>query len=259
MKTFKLYSLLTSKCFPWATAAELTSGSITQVSNRSASMCWGTQDFMDSHHHPPPSDGGTPPWLPSLGAMVVPCFSSIPPVSKWDWEAWERRDGDRGIGIPALSHGRSPLPGVWSSLASCPGSMPRKLGSGCTTAQPLGPSAFLSLLRPRIWVAPFITHSVHLSQGWRKADPLSKGGLRCWVLMNHLSDTWPWLISSFCGKTTELIFILVPDFKDCLCQALWIIGNKALFSSLRHVSVQSNKSHKGKKMLHFRDSFFLQS
>lgn len=121
------------------------------------------------------------------------------------------------------------------------------------------PSAFLPLLRSRILVAPFVTHSVHLWQGWPKADPLSKGGLRCWGLMNHLSDTWPWVISSFCGKTTELIFIPVPDFKDRLCQALWIIGNKALFSSLRHVSVQSNKSHKGKKMLHFRDSFFLQS
>lgn len=185
--------------------------------------------------------------LPSLGATVVPCFfSSMPPVAQWAWEGWERGAGGGGMRTAALSHGRSPLgwdapwlgvlaphPGSWEAVAPQPSLW--------------GPSASVSSLPSRILVAPLATRWVHLSQGRRRADPLGKGGLRRRVLMNHLGDTWPPLISSFCGKTTELIFIPVPDFKDRLCQALGIIGNKALFSSLRHVSVQSNKSHKGKK------------
>lgn len=78
-----------------------------------------------------------------LGVPQPRCHSSpmllaTPSVANWDWEAWERGDGDRGIRIPALRHGRRPSPGVRSSLASCPGSVPRKLGSGCTTSQHLG-------------------------------------------------------------------------------------------------------------------------
>lgn len=138
----------------------------------------------------------------------------------------------------------------------CPAAAGRKPPGGCTAAQALGSSRVLcswNLSCPSCYIShppvAVVTQSRSAQQRWAPR----------WVLMNHPRDTWPWLISSFCGKTTELIFLLVPDFKGCLCQALWIIGNNALFSSLRHVSVQSHKSHKGKKMLHFRDSFFLQS
>lgn len=223
-----------------------------QVSSRGISTCWGTHDFIiiiitiiiphhqtEGHHSP----------------TIDPHFK--PPVADLDWESWEQGDGDRGIRIAALSHGRNPLPGVWSSLASCPGSMPRKLGSSCTTAFGVPLHFYLySILGFR---SPLPLHIQSPVAGVTRSRATQWRWAQMLVLMNHLRDTWPWLISSFCGKTTELIFILVPDFKDRLCQALWIIGNKALFFSLRHVSVQSNKSHKGKKMLHFRDSFFLQS
>lgn len=184
----KFYSLLTSKCCPWGAAAELTSGQTTQVSHRGASMCWGTRAFTIAtsipHHQVGEHHGG-------LRAPQPRCHSG--PVLLFHATGCQAGLGslganDGGIRIPAPSLGRSPSPG-WDPpwpvvLAPCPESWE------AVAPRPglWGPSAFSSLLRPRILVAPFIAPVA----GVRKS--------RCpqwrWAPMAGFNESSQWYLAS---------------------------------------------------------------